>query len=205
MNINNKKLKKRISLALASIILLANLAIAPFASAAETLTCDNLNPKTGDQPNEGYEKVKKMVVTINEEEIGSDEKVGEMQALYCFRQTDCTKEKGCNSLFVASCTPKTTDNDNYTACQRVQVLYAPTGADLLYGYIGLIYRYAAGTIGIVSVLFLVWGGVMIATAGDNTGRIEEAKQKIYQSIAGLILLFLSAAILYTINPNFFTL
>jgi threonine/homoserine/homoserine lactone efflux protein len=72
-------------------------------------------------------------------------------------------------------------------------------------YIGIIYRWAAGVIGIVSVIYLVWGGFMITAAQDDTEAINKAKEKIMQSIAGLILLFLSAVILYTINPNFFTL
>jgi hypothetical protein len=208
----HKKLKNRILTVLTSFLVLANLAAAPFAT-AETIECNYLNPKSkpedpkSTEANPKYSVIKNMVITINEEEIGNETKVGEMQVKPCIRKTDCTKDTGCNSYYVniGECTPKTTDKVTYTACQRVQVLYAPSGAGLLYGYIGLIYKYAAGIIGIISVLYLVWGGIMITTAGDNTGRIDEAKTKIFQSIAGLILLFLSAVILYTINPNFFTM
>ena len=221
----HKKLKSGILLATISVLLLANLAVAPIASAAVTLKCNDLNPKTvdeatgkaGNDANPDYTNVKNSVVTINEEEIGSQTATmggpEGMKILYCIRKTICNKKKdpkGCNSFFVATggteCQPSPNiDDDPYTSCQRVQVLYAPTGAALLYGYIGLIYRYTAGIIGIVSVLFLVWGGVEIATAGDNPGRVDKAKERIFQSIAGLVLLFLSAVILYTINPNFFTL
>jgi len=91
-----------------------------------------------------------------------------------------------------------------SSCQRVQVFFAKSGTSLLYSYIGLIYRWAAGTIGIICVILLVVSGLQITVAGDNAGKIDEAKERITQSLAGLALLFLSAVILYTINPNFFT-
>jgi hypothetical protein len=90
-------------------------------------------------------------------------------------------------------------------CQRVQVFFAQSGAQLLYTYVGRIYVWAAGTIGIVAVFFLVLGGLEITTAGGDGGKIEKAKERIMQSLSGLVLLFLSALLLYTINPNFFTL
>lgn len=183
-----------------TVMLLANLLAMPIAAAAD-IKCENLNPD-----DKGNSAVKENVVTISEEEIGGAKEgneIGEtgqgMKVIYCFRETKCSDKK-CNSVYKGECTP-----DADTTCQRVQVLYAPTGSALLYGYIGLIYRYAATTIGIVAVLYLVYGGILITTAGDNSGQIDKAKEKIFQSIAGLVLLFLSGVILYTINPNFFTL
>lgn len=105
----------------------------------------------------------------------------------------------CTSKYVSTCTPK-----ENVFCQSVQAIIAESGISLLMVYLGLIYRWAAAVIGIVSVAYMVWGGIMIATAQDDTTAIDKAKEKILQSIAGLILLFLSAIILYTINPNFFT-
>ena len=90
-------------------------------------------------------------------------------------------------------------------CQRLQILISKTGTGLFYGYIGLVYRWAAATIGMVCVGMITYYGVRIAAAGDNAGVIDEAKQHIMQSLGGLVLLFLSAVILYTINPNFFVL
>lgn len=90
-------------------------------------------------------------------------------------------------------------------CQRVQVLMAKSGTALLYGYIGFIYRWAAATIGMVCVGMLVYYGIRIAASGSNESVLTEAKDHIAQSIGGLILLFLSAVILYTINPNFFVI
>ena len=89
------------------------------------------------------------------------------------------------------------------ACNRVQVIFAKSGTNLLYSYVSLIYKWAAGTVGIVCVLFIIVGGFQMTTAGDS-GRAEEAKSKIMQSLLGLVLLLLSGIILYTVNPTFFT-
>lgn len=90
-------------------------------------------------------------------------------------------------------------------CQRVQVLMGKSGTSILYGYISLIYRWAAATIGMVCVGTLVYYGTRIAASGSNESVLTEAKDHIVQSLGGLILLFLSAVILYTINPNFFVI
>lgn len=160
-----------------------------------------------------------LVITILEETIGApsvekkDETTKEKKdkttkIITCFRETKCTEfSKGepkicikSESKYTESCTPS-----EEKTCSRVQVFIAKSGAGLLYAYIGTIYRWAAGTIGIVCVLFLVVGGVQISIAGDNQGMVDSAKERITQSIAGLVLLLLSAIILYTINPNFFVL
>jgi hypothetical protein len=89
-------------------------------------------------------------------------------------------------------------------CQPVQVFLSSTGTDLLFVYISTIYKWAASVIGIVAVLVIVISGIQIsAAAGDQQG-VTNAKNRIFQSLGGLALLFLSAIILYTINPNFFT-
>lgn len=181
--------------------------MAPAAYAAEDpkqlLTCAEI----------GTEKEAGFIVSILEEEIGTSESTKDLGVFPCIRKTECPippepkegeepKMPTCKDpVYIEpgeDCTP-----DNYTFCQRVQVLVAQSGVDLLMSYIGIIYRWAASVIGIISVIYLVWGGFIITTAQDNTGAIDKAKEKILQSIGGLVLLFLSAVILYTINPNFF--
>lgn len=156
-------------------------------------------------------QTKDLIVTVIEEAIGSPTTAtsiqGDTTVMNCFRKTDCTMVDK-NGEPVQQCTP--TYESECTAgaatiCQRVQVYIAKSGAGLLYAYIGQIYRWAALIIGSVCVLFMVIGGIEIATAGDNSENINKAKERIIQSIAGLVLLFMSAAILYTINPNFFTI
>jgi hypothetical protein len=187
-------------------------ALAPIASAAP-ISCQDLN---------NPDATKSYVISIVEEQFGQAPK-DDPNVFRCARETTCEEvqqkpaegsnppaegesapatqtETQCTSKYVDSCTPSDT-----TICQTVQVFIAQSGLELLFSYLGLIYRWAAGMIGIVSVFYLIYGGIKIATAGDNTSAIDEAKAKIIQSIAGLILLFLSAVILYTINPNFFVL
>lgn len=93
----------------------------------------------------------------------------------------------------------------YTICEPVMVYLSDAGTDLLYFYMGQVYRYAAGIGGLLAVLILIIAGIMWTTAGDNTNQITMARNMITKSITGLILLFLTAIILYTINPNFFVL
>lgn len=93
----------------------------------------------------------------------------------------------------------------YRYCEIVQVYFSDGGTSLLYGYIGAIYRYVAVLGGFIAVLVLIIAGVMRSAAGDNTEMISKANQLVTRCITGLIVLFLSALILYTINPNFFVI
>ena len=146
------------------------------------------------------DKTQGYIITILEEAIATGNEPMGGQAgenvLNCFRVTEKTGD-AIKSSYSQSC-------PDASKCKRTQVFFDQSGAELLYSYVGRIYRWGAGTIGIVSVLFIVWGGVEIASAGADSGKIEKAKERIMQSIAGLVILFLSALILYTINPNFFT-
>ena len=90
------------------------------------------------------------------------------------------------------------------SCRKVQVISGTSGVGLLSNYIGKVYRWAAAIVGMVAVVVIIISGIQIATAGGDTGKIDEAKKRIFQSLAGVAILFLSALILYTINPNFFT-
>ncbi len=189
---------------------------------AQGLTCDGLvDPKQLD----------KYIITIIEERIAPQGKKGDITGdtegvISCFRETDCQitndldpgsttwkTRSTCEQVkYTSSCKSATQADPNKpekqlstVICQPVQILYAQSGANVLYTYISLIYRWTAGTAGIVTVLYLVIGGIGIATAQGDSGRLEKAKERIVNSIAGLVLLFLSALILYTINPNFFVL
>lgn len=160
--------------------------------AATIPTCDKvLDP----------EATKGFIVTILEEQIGTgQESQGEGAFRNCFRVNTKDSEGKITPTYADSCSPSDT-----VICQRVQIFFAQSGAELLYEYVGRIYRWAAATIGIVSVFFIVLGGIQISTAQGDTAKIEKAKERIMQSLGGLVILFLSALILYTINPNFFTI
>lgn len=186
---------------------------------AQQFACEDLNMTsvtggtTPDVAEANAKKLEKYIITVLEEEIGpgSTGKITPSEtaaeSLTCFRETNCAttgegnnKKVSCTSEYKSTCTP----GEN-KFCQRVQVLMSQSGIDLLMSYLGIIYQWAASVIGMVSVAYLIYGGFLIGTAQDDTGKIDKAKEKIFQSIAGLVLLFLSAVILYTINPNFFTI
>jgi hypothetical protein len=73
---------------------------------------------------------------------------------------------------------------------------------LLYNYLSLIYTYMSGLIIGVSVLFVVIGGIQIATSHGEEG-VNQGKSRIIKAITGIILWFTASLILYTINPTFF--
>lgn len=97
-----------------------------------------------------------------------------------------------------------TDLEVKYSCRQIQAVLSKGGTSLLYGYIGMVYRWGASMVGIVAVLVIVISGIQISAGGGDPEAINSAKKRIIQSIAGIVVLFLSGLILYTINPTFFT-
>jgi hypothetical protein len=119
----------------------------------------------------------------------------------------------CETKYVQTCSPQFTYIREITlgnplptivTCDRVQLLFGESGIDLLKQYVGLIYRWATGIVGIIAVFIIMIQGIIISTAGGDDGKIGEAKSKIIESLTAIAILFLSGIILYTINPNYFT-
>lgn len=153
-------------------------------------------------------------VAILEEPIGNTQFDKQI-----FRETVCdvdstTKDIRCVTLAKLStdCPSRGKDwtdpknpkpGDKKIICDEVFVVVGIGGLDLLKGFIRNFYVWGASVVGIVAVLRIVIAGVEISTS-QGAGRLDEAKSKIFQSIASIVLLFLSAVILYTVNPNFFT-
>lgn len=135
------------------------------------------------------------------EEVVSSEKTE--NSIPCFRV--CEKEVQTQRICEIKTKCEQVKNSKAKAfdCQRVQVLKAKSGAELVYSYVGMIYKWAAGTIGIISVFTMVYSGIGIMTASGEGGSIDKHKTRIMQSLLGLVILFLSGIILYTINPTFF--
>jgi hypothetical protein len=135
-----------------------------------------------------------------------EEPLGGPDALYCFRVCDLKPAsegpETMNKCVIKGDCSKVTDFTKQS-CQRIQVIHADSGANLIFIYVRMIYLWAAGTIGIVSVFTLVYSGIGISMAGGDSGKIDPFKQRIAQSLMGLVVLFLSGLILYTINPTFF--
>lgn len=57
--------------------------------------------------------------------------------------------------------------------------------------------------GLAVLLYFVWGGIEWITAGGDSGKIEKARNKITQSVIGMIILAGSFAIIGLINTLFF--
>lgn len=161
-----------------------------------------------------------IIVTIEEPLETELTNTGQTKVRTCTRNTFCVRrvEKGEQECITylnakdgkpfcstqASNYMKAHPGDASLYCQPVQVFLSSTGTDLLFVYISTIYKWAASVIGIIAVLVIVISGIQIsAAAGDQQG-VTNAKNRIVQTLGGLALLFLSAIILYTINPNFFT-
>jgi len=136
-----------------------------------------------------------------------EEPLGGPDAKYCFRvcpKVEANKTTLMNVCKIQEkCEGNDTDLGKNVSCQRIQVIQADSGSDLIFKYVRMIYLWAAGTIGIISVFTLVYCGIGISAAGGDSGKIDPLKTRIMQSLMGLVVLFLSGLILYTINPTFF--
>lgn len=82
-------------------------------------------------------------------------------------------------------------------------LSAANGVDLINQYISMIYLWMASIVGIIAVLMLVASGIQIIFGGASPELVSDAKNRVFQSLLSLILLFATALILRTVNPNFF--
>jgi len=89
------------------------------------------------------------------------------------------------------------------SCKEIQVFLSTGGTNLIYGYIQNIYRWGASMVGIVAVLIIILSGIQLSAAGGDPEAVNSAKKRILQSIAGIVILFLSGLILAVVNPNFF--
>jgi len=147
---------------------------------------------------------------ILEEPISGDDP--ERQVINCFRRCELkpildsagnveSSTTACSYIELSEASTKCPLDDPKISCERIQIMIATSGLQLFYNYIGILYKWAATTIGIVAVLIIVFSGIQISMSAG--GEITEAKNRIVKSIVGLVILFLSGLILYTINPTFF--
>jgi len=174
------------------------------------------------------EQEKSYLVTVTETSLLKEEKKEEKKedkkeeknfiVKKCYRNTFFLKKDKKKEIVITKllnkCSPqamekaKELNNKNDTtahlSCQEVQVILSKGGTTLLEGYISMIYKWAAGLVGIISVTVIIISGIQISLSGSDTEALESAKERIGRSIAGLAILFLSSLILYTTNPTFFT-
>lgn len=115
------------------------------------------------------------------------------EIVYCVREKTKKEEKQ-DMAEIAMLTTK------YQQC----IIGGKEGLDLLNNYAALVYQWIAGIVGAISILVIIISGIQISIGGLSQEAISTAKDRIVRSLVGLVVLFLSAFILYTINPVFFT-
>ncbi len=89
-------------------------------------------------------------------------------------------------------------------CRAIMAILGKGGASYIEGYVGLIYRWAAGLVGLIATAVIIISSIQISFSGGEAEEIGKAKGRILKSLAGIAVLFLSGLILYTVNPTFFT-
>ncbi len=217
-----KKLIKSTLLSITVILLI------PFTTTSNTAKADTATEKTQfseifknkepcikDQKGEadnGY------IITIIEEPLDTENKADEeafkLRSCYrnTFKFTTPDGESHTIAQLLKDCSTKAQETATKAnpilkaqfSCREVQVILSKGGTTMIYYYIGTIYRWGAGLVGIIAVTLIIISGIQISAAGGEPDAINAAKKRIIQSIAGIVVLFLSGLILYTVNPNFFT-
>ena len=91
----------------------------------------------------------------------------------------------------------------YEPISGIKSVRGRSGIEFLSIYIWILYKYFASIVGIICVLVIVVSGVQISMSGISPDMVSQAKTRIMEALLSLMLLFLSAAILHTINPNFY--
>lgn len=78
---------------------------------------------------------------------------------------------------------------------------APCAFPWIGEYIGAIYDYGIGVVGILSVIVMMIGGVIRLTAAGNHSQISQGNTYIKSSILGVVFTLCSYMILFIVNPN----
>jgi len=78
---------------------------------------------------------------------------------------------------------------------------SPNQAQSLPQLIRYIYLFSIGIVGITALLAIIIGAINYVTSAGNPSKAQDAKDRIYSAIIGVILLLASVMILRTINPD----
>lgn len=79
-----------------------------------------------------------------------------------------------------------------------QVIFAGT---TFCSYMRNVFNFATGIVGTLTVVMIIVGGVLYATAGGNSERVSRAKDVIVASIVGMVLVLGSYLLFNTLSPN----
>jgi len=210
---------KKILIKLGAFAILSTIMSINLIAFAEIPPCnDNTAPTIQPQCIQTEKQDKTNIITIIEEPLFGNTLTdkfqdGNFKLKTCFRQTMiCTITEGegekqitkrvSASELVNNCTQDTTKG---TFCNEVMVIISKAGPTMIQGYISMIYSWAAGFVGLIAVAVIIISSIQISLSGGDPQAVTNSKDRILKSLAGLAVLFLSGLILYTINPNFFTI
>lgn len=68
-------------------------------------------------------------------------------------------------------------------------------------YVGGVYQFLLGVVGIVAAVMMMIGGFQYLTAGGDSQRVGKAKKRIADALIGMVLAFGSYLVLWTLNPD----
>jgi hypothetical protein len=106
------------------------------------------------------------------------------------------------SLFAINSFPISAADEGYVPLEPLPPIGPSLGsASDLSSYLQWVFAFAISIAGILAVLMIVIGGIQYITAYGNPNQIENAKNRIYQALLGLLLAISAWLILYTINPD----
>lgn len=72
-------------------------------------------------------------------------------------------------------------------------------------WIQYIFIFGLSLVGLAIIYTVVYAGITWLTAGDNSGKITDAKKRLWEGLIGLLILLGSYILLNTINPDLVTL
>jgi len=84
-----------------------------------------------------------------------------------------------------------------------ELIEADDGMELISQYAGMIYKLAAGIIGVLAVLVVVASGIQMMFGGISGSAVQQAKDNIMTAILSIVLILGAGLILRTVNPGFF--
>ena len=171
----------------------------PVSNPAGALTCDevlregvnkseNVDIRKSNIPDED------IIVLLTEGIVSGGNSVSCGRIIYCLRVETSKDKATADTKFISEMKSK------YSQC----IVSGKDGLGLLNNYAGLVYQWIAGIVGAICILMIIISGIQISIGGLSPDEVNEAKERIIRSLTGMVVLFLSAFILYTINPIFFS-
>jgi len=73
------------------------------------------------------------------------------------------------------------------------------------GYIKVIYQWLLGSASVFAVVMIIVGGIQYMVAGGSPAGVKQAKERMFNALIGIVILFGAYTILATVNPQLLSL